>query len=518
MCDPGASTYKTREAHAKECVDMNAPFAPKRKTQCKEVRIEMQSRLPFGKAISFPGDSPAATDEQGCDTTGATEYFPVKAAPQHSRTWDVEYRKWYKVATYTLDGKTHRYVLTRKGCPTPDVTADAFITLPVSSAGFSSSTYHTYMEMMGSRATLKAMNGEYATTPCLNQMLLDNKTVDYNKHPTVLSTLDVFFSDKWTSLDSLGGTIDAKRFVTVGPEAERDLLPQLEWLEFFSLFFDKEATVQSYVQDTEAAMLCLTSKLLLNAANNTQNGGGKVRVLWATPDEKGDWSVGTCPSYYCEAIESAGGTVLNKRASVMALKPASTSSLFAAGVAGDADVILVAPSYNSATYAPLTSAECKPIYDAIPAQVPAVAKKNIWDYGKGRVGPDGGLDWFGSRLAEPDALVEEMADIFYPALKVKGSIPKFWWQNVYTELMCDPGASTYKTREAHAKECVDVNAPFAPKRSSSCEVAKPASLVITVKPTLVGSLATQSVPSKAPATSDGTGAKVRHSFGFSCAW
>ena len=115
--------------------------------------------------------------------------------------------------------------------------------------------------MMGSRATLKAMNGEYATTPCLNQMLLDNKTVDYNKHPAVLSTLDVFFSDKWTSLDSLGGTIDAKRFVTVGPEAERDLLPQLEWLEFFSLFFDKEAWVQSYVQDTEAAMLCLTSKL-----------------------------------------------------------------------------------------------------------------------------------------------------------------------------------------------------------------------------------------------------------------
>ena len=63
-----------------------------------------------------------SADKQGCDTTGATDYFPVKVSPQHSHHWDVEYRKWYKVATYTLDGKTHRYVLTRKGCPTPDVT------------------------------------------------------------------------------------------------------------------------------------------------------------------------------------------------------------------------------------------------------------------------------------------------------------------------------------------------------------------------------------------------------------
>jgi hypothetical protein len=169
MCDPGASTYKTREAHAKECVDVNAPFAPKRKTTCKEVRIDMQSRLPF-KAISFPGDLPVATDEQGCDTTGATDYFPVKVSPQHSHHWDVEYRKWYKVATYTYDWKTHRYVLTRKGCPTPDVTADVFITLPVSSAGFSSSTYHAFMEVMGSRAAVKAVNGGYPTLPCLNQI------------------------------------------------------------------------------------------------------------------------------------------------------------------------------------------------------------------------------------------------------------------------------------------------------------------------------------------------------------
>jgi hypothetical protein len=260
-----------------------------------------------------------SADKQGCDTTGATDYFPVKVSPQHSHHWDVEYRKWYKVATYTYDWKTHRYVLTRKGCPTPDVTADVFITLPVSSAGFSSSTYHAFMEIMGSRAAVKAVNGGYPTLPCLNQMLLDNKTVDYDKNATVLSTLDVFFADRWTSLDSLGGTMDAKRFVNVGPEAERDLLPQLEWLEFFSLFFDKEASVQSYVQTTEAAMLCLTSKLLLNAANNTYNGGSKVRVLWATPDEKGDWRVGTCPNFYCEAIESAGGEVLNKRASVTAL-------------------------------------------------------------------------------------------------------------------------------------------------------------------------------------------------------
>ena len=51
----------------------------------------------------------------------------------------------------------------------------------------------------------------------------------------------------------------------------------------------------------------------MGVAKLTQDGGRKVRVLWGTPNEQGVWSLGTCPNYYCEAIESAGGEVLNKR-------------------------------------------------------------------------------------------------------------------------------------------------------------------------------------------------------------
>ena len=485
MCDPGVSMYMPIKDSAAQCSDVAAPLVPKRNTHCKDVSL--QALLPFARDRIFPGMAPITDD--ACDTS--VDYFPVKLAADHSRGWDVEYKKYYKIATFYLKGKAHRYVLVRKGCPAPSVgfEPDATVTIPVAKAGFSSSTFHAYLEILGARSSLKAMSGNFATTPCLNKMAEDSQITDYKTNQTVLSELDVFFADQWTSYDSLT-SLSKQRFVTVGPGLERDLIPQLEWLEFFSLFFDKEKFVQQYVGETESAMLCLTSKVLMGVAKLTQDGGRKVRVLWGTPNEQGVWSLGTCPNYYCEAIESAGGEVLNKRKAVTSLEAKSTKALFAAGVAGDADVILVGPSYHSTTYAALTSKECRPLYDAIPSTVPAAANKNIWDFGKGRVGPSGGLDWFSSRLAEPDVLVEELADIFYPTMKIKGSLAKHWWQNAYTEGMCDPGVSMYMPIKDSAAQCSDVAAPLVPKRNTHCKT-KPS--LKGIVPLAVGTAALRSL-------------------------
>jgi hypothetical protein len=61
--------------------------------------------------------------------------------------------------------------------------------------------------------------------------------------------------------------------------------------------------------------------------------------------------------------------------------------------------------------------------------------KSVYDFGKA-VDPSGGFDWYTTRYALPDVVVEDMANILYPDLKLKGNVPNRWFQNVFTEGVC----------------------------------------------------------------------------------
>lgn len=271
--------------------------------------------------------------------------------------------------------------------------------------------------------------------------------------------------------------------------------------------------VSTYVADLEAELGCLASAI---ASYRQANNLARPKVLWGTPPSdlpptaSGVWSsIGTCPNFYCEAIERAGGDVLNNLTAVSSLAPVwnpstysleggpNASTLFDASIAGQADVILVpGPLSTSTTYTPLTASQCSTVYDSsavFPTSVPAVANQQVYDTGRIR-DPNGGVDWFTSRLATPDVLVESIAAILYPGMNIRGDLGTEWWQNVYTDSACIP-ASGIPTVLNTVVQCRNASDVYLPARNFACPTptaAPTATPTTAVPPVTDGSSGTSS--------------------------
>jgi hypothetical protein len=87
--------------------------------------------------------------------------------------------------------------------------------------------------------------------------------VDFNVNTTALSSdIDALFSDRYTPYEVLPGSLKPSSFVTVDPYGEQLILPTLEWLVFFSLFYDKvqcRSTISATSREKRAAKNSLDS-------------------------------------------------------------------------------------------------------------------------------------------------------------------------------------------------------------------------------------------------------------------
>eukprot|EP00041_Stephanoeca_diplocostata_P006896 m.95537 g.95537 ORF g.95537 m.95537 type:complete len:590 (+) comp16602_c0_seq3:111-1880(+) len=418
-----------------------------------------------------------------CDTSGDTDYFPDKVTTDYSLLWNISYHGWYKILYNTKAAEG--FVLYQRGCPQPTIDAVAEYTtveVPVNSVEITSSVYETFFAIIGERLSIvvsSATGGIFSADPCMQAQFLSGHTSDQSCAGTCYSGTcvkapEVAFVSKWSSANCYAQTVAN---ATVDEVSETQLLPQVEWIEWFAVWFNKEGFVKTYVADLEAQLDCLTD-WIVEQRNVLDVPAPKV--LWATPPANlplfpnSTWgSLGQCPNYYCEAIERAGGIVLNNNSAVAALAPSwpnpgpNSSTLFQT-VAGEADVILVPGPLWSGGY--LSASECDAVYsssEVFPAQVPAVASQRIWDTGRIR-DPLGGLDWFTSRLATPDVLVESIAQILYPNMNIRSQgIGNAWWQNVYTEAACVPADGIPNALDL-VVACTNVSQPLVPERGFTC--------------------------------------------------
>ena len=408
-------------------------------------------------------------DHSSCDV--AFDYFPDKISVDHSLLFNVSYHGYWKRVTF--NGEI--YILVQKNCPIPQNETGTIIPIPLTRVGLGSSTYQAYLEILGERTSISALNGHFSASPCINSLIRSGNIEDscvarpWNTcNGTCSAETEAYFG---SSRDSCSESVP---LIQVGQFRELRLISQLEWLEYFAVFFNKEIQVLTYLQDTESAISCLKSRIQQHVGLRRQQNLFPPRVLWATaPADSADpWIVGTCPNFFCEAIEAAGGTVLNANIptnfgeNYFGSRAVSTAELFAEFT--DTDIILTGPLATS-SFVPLTTAQCDKVFtneDIVPKFLPARARKLIFDYGK-TIDPQGGLDWFSSRFAEPDVLIEEIADIFYPELQLRGDLASVWWQNVYTQGSCRP--PVLPSLDSLADACSNVSGVFEPKRNSKCQ-------------------------------------------------
>ena len=167
------------------------------------------------------------------------------------------------------------------------------------------------LQQLGERGSIAAIqNAPDVSSPCVQRQILEGLTVDaccdasgYSANNTVLEAIDVEVS--FTSYNS--GQPNA---VTVNEDQETDPFAILEWMEFFALFYNREAEAVNLVAESEALWTC-HERLVSGdvAVDSSIVPGRRPRVLWAykyPASWGGSWSVARCPNYYCEMVEDAG--------------------------------------------------------------------------------------------------------------------------------------------------------------------------------------------------------------------
>jgi len=287
------------------------------------------------------------------------------------------------------------------GTPQPDVSgATAYVSVPITASAVTSTTHIPWVELLGERKSLVAYTSDfsYVSSACLNDMYEDGVTVQayagWARDDAMLADLsvDVTFADSWSA--------SAYNAVVLTPEQETTVLGSMEYIKLFGFFFNREAKANELATEIAWRYECTAANVI--AAHDTP-----PKVLWAylSTDYSGNsgWVVGSCPNYYCETVEAAGGEMITTDITGSALVWSwyyyLNNSEFLS-VARDADVWLV-PGVN---FTETLAAERETV-----SQIKAFTNNQVYDSMN-----RGSNDWYESRIAAPEAFLEDVVAILHP--------------------------------------------------------------------------------------------------------
>lgn len=335
------------------------------------------------------------------------DYFPQKMVPSFSKGFTISYHKTYKIINNTA--ATSVYVGYQCGAPKPTVemlgfTPTAFVELPVARIGVLSTTELPWVEFLGDRESIKVVDTPaFVSSPCLQRLIQEGSIV--NKSGMVTADLDATFCTAGWGCDSVPPEANP---VPIAAHTESSLLGTAEWIQYIAAFFNREAAAKDVINSVSTMMDCHVSSVKPLLTNVAQ----KPKVLWAYYSDYPGWEAwypGTCPNYYCELIEKAGGEVMSFDS-----PPGNNHSAFFE-VAKSADVWFYAgtnwgklPSFNLSSHLAATT---------------AVVNNAVYDFQKA-----GQYDWFESRMAEPDVVLEDVISIVHPA--ANQGHERVWWRKV----------------------------------------------------------------------------------------
>ena len=327
------------------------------------------------------------------------------------------------------------------------------------------------------------------TSACLNQLYDDGKTISvasgwsYNNTQLEKRDIEVTFADSWSS--------SAHNALVITAANENKVLKSAEYVGMFAAMYNQEARANEVVTDIEDRYACIKSNAEVLGVTSP-----KPRVLWLYYIESGGvggWSVGSCPNYYCEVIEDAGGDMIqyNETGSVLLYSYVSACVAYSASLLASfkppSHLALRRPSLASClTHTPrplirptqyyylndtellsrATDADYL-IYQgnfswayeskkSVLNQIQAVQNKDVFDtWGRGS------NDWYESRTAEPDVFLEDMVTAINP--DAISNHDRVWLRAPFSEAV--GSASTV---------CDDVNATLE-LQADSCSYANASS-------------------------------------------
>jgi hypothetical protein len=209
--------------------------------------------------------------------------------------YTVEYHDSYKIVT---TGDTN---MTLYRDVVPNIYTDKYIQIPLRSFGTTSTVMLPFVEILNVTNSLDYFGGgiEYVSSSCVTTQLLTG----VDGIPSISrrdGSNTYIFADVWDTVPNDYHTIPYLE------SQETTVFGKLRYLHYMSLFFDLEETATEFISKVEDIYSHSIGSNIPNSLNQT--------VLWTYwvgefggPDV---WSIGNCPSYYCQYITEVGGRLL----------------------------------------------------------------------------------------------------------------------------------------------------------------------------------------------------------------
>ena len=238
----------------------------------------------------------------------SVDYFPTKLASDFSAGWEVTYHNSYKVIDVAGN---HKIVAYQCGTPVPTVEgATMVVQIPFTTVTVMSTTYIPFFELIGYRQAIKGVNGiQYVSSPCLRDAIAAGYvsnvgTEDYNPSISDINTIgaDAVFKGPWDNVDGINSPA-----IPVVETGEPTAIGGAEWLEYVALFLNAEGAAASHLASVGSRIASAEQVVSATIAAGVAT---RKRVLWVY-EYWGTLYSGTCPNYYCEMIEKAGGEIID---------------------------------------------------------------------------------------------------------------------------------------------------------------------------------------------------------------
>ncbi|KAG0251610.1 hypothetical protein BG011_007498 [Mortierella polycephala] len=356
------------------------------------------------------------------DYDATVDYFPEKTTVDDAALFSVRYEKNYKIVTSSAAGssKVNTYVLTHCGTPAPDASLFAnntvFVTVPVTNAASIATTAVAFLEMLGKRSAIKAVDTEgLVSSPCVQYGLDQGEIIGFedknlNLRAEQFKSVDLIFSSFGAEPGTENKTVVTSEVSDPGP------LNRAEWLEFYSTFFNLEAPAQKLTADINNNYNCFKK-----AANEQTT---KPVIAWTSyvapssyNNNTASWTISGAP--YKEIISTdAGAQFYNGTDS-------NTFTIAAdfANALKDVDVIIDET---------MSGEDIESFYKnyELTASSPHkfIQNKAIFRQ-DGIVNPNDGRDWFAGAVVMNDAVLQDIVRTVHPEV-LPADVPYNWIRNI----------------------------------------------------------------------------------------
>lgn len=370
-----------------------------------------------GCASDTPGGAASASsDARGCITNfqQGTDYFPDKVTFDDATGVSVSYQDYYKVVEVAQPSPgtpPATFVLVQCGAPEPELSGDLAgatkVTIPVERIAAASTTQVPGLQMLdAAQQVVGVSDGTALQDGPVKTGVDDGRIVQFgntdgsvNVERVLGVEPDVFLASGMedasvAKLRELGVSV-----VPVAEWLEKTPLGRAEWLKFYSLLLDKEASATSQYADIADGYHEVATKVA--GAND------RPKVLMGMQFQ-GTWYVPGSDTYQAAYLADAGSDYAFAGPEYAGSPQVAMETVLA--TAGDAQYWL-----NGTTMNDWTSLADVLAADERYGSLKAVQDSQVW-VPTLRINATGGNDYWEQGVVRPDLVLADLAAIFHPDL------------------------------------------------------------------------------------------------------